>query len=69
MRAITLLLQGRADYFGPGVNLAARLMVAATPEVAVVVSSETAQAMFRYVIQDAVSASWYAGMLSQLFDI
>eukprot|EP00775_Hariotina_reticulata_P007361 gene7361-7572_t len=38
---------GRADYFGPGVNLAARLMAAATPEAPVVVSSETAQAIFR----------------------
>jgi hypothetical protein len=39
-------LQGRADYHGPDVNLAARLMGAAAPG-QVVTSIETAQHIFR----------------------
>lgn len=40
-------LQGRADYHGPDVNLAARLMGAAAPG-QVVTSIETAQHIFRW---------------------
>jgi len=42
-----MLLQGRADCFGPGVNVSARMMDVAARGGQVVLSTELAEAIFK----------------------
>ena len=47
------LLQGRADYFGTSVNLAARIMNAAASAGQIALCMETAQGLFRWALSTA----------------